>query len=206
MSLQSCIPTVHPVPLGTNGRTWDVLSVLSSHCIPTVHPVPLGTDGQTWDVPSVLPTLCVPTVHPVPLYHWERMDGHGMSLQSYPHSVTPLSIPSQCPTRNGWTNMGCTFSPTHTRVPIVHPVPLGTDGQTWDVPSVLPTLSNPTVHPIPLYHWEWMDGHGISCQSYLHQCSPQSELKAQGSAYFIAYFGWSVCPHQSHWLHPNRAS
>ena len=149
MSLQSCIPTVHPVPLGTNGRTWDVLSVLSSHCIPAVHPVPLGTDGRTWDVPSVLPTLCVP---------------------------------------------------------IVHPVPLGTDGQTWDVPSVLPTLSNPTVHPIPLYHWEWMDGRGISCQSYLHQCSPQSELKAQGSAYFIAYFGWSVCPHQSHWLHPNRAS
>ena len=113
-------------------------------------------------------------IYIVPLYRWERMDRHGMSLQSYQHSVSLLSIPPHCTTGNRWTCMGCPFSPTHTLYPYCPSrptVPLGIDGQTWDVPSVLTSPYIPTVHPVPLYHWEWMDRHGMSLQSYPHSVS-----------------------------------
>ena len=183
------------VPLGTDGLTRDVPSVLPTLYVPTVHPIhsPSRPTGNGWtDTGCPTHTLCPyrpsrPTGNgwadmgyphsmslPSIFSHWKGMDGHEMSLQSYPHSVSLPSIPSHCTTGNRWTDMRCPFSPTHTLYPYrpFRPtVPLGTDGRTWDFPSVLPTPRILTVHPVPLYHWEQMDGHGVSLQSYPHSVS-----------------------------------
>ena len=136
------VPTVHPVPLGTDGRTWDTHTLCPYR--------PSRPTGNGWTDMGYPHSMSLPSI----FSHWERMDGHEMSLQSYPHSVSLPSIPSHCTTGNGWTDMGCPFNLTTHFISVVNAILL----QWVDIGLILVynlylSRQHYTVHTsIPEYH------------------------------------------------------